>query len=488
MMTGPVLMLPHNTEVSVSEKAGLAFWMGQVVEQYDRVAANFAPEPVHDLRVALRRCRSIAGGLRSFDPSPGWEQMRKEGGRLFKQLGELRDTQVMIGRMMSPDAPQDEAARMLLEHLCSREADLRERAAAALSSFDRKKWVARTARLSKRAALIPLNGGAFLHLAQERWHEAYWLHRQALRNRSHIGFHRLRIGLKKFRYTVENFLPTLYDEWDHDLRSLQDLLGEMNDLHVLHGTAIEIHAVQDRPTRRLWRSWIEGETSHRLDCYRRIMIGRDSLWRRWRALLPQGEQLKSAAMERLETWAFFRDPDCRRSRRVAQLALQLYEGLASQNLPGMTGTEEKSRAILRAAALLHAVEAPGGKKIRKEPHRIVARLQPLLGWEKEDFRVITCVVHYHRGALPAPGKPDLLSLTEDRRRLATILSGILRLAVAFAASRQAAQMHLQIDKSGEILVIRATGYDKYTRLAQKLARARHHLEVTCGLPVVIRNP
>jgi hypothetical protein len=38
---------------------GLDFWMDRVVGECNRARLGFAAEPVHDLRVALRRCRSI---------------------------------------------------------------------------------------------------------------------------------------------------------------------------------------------------------------------------------------------------------------------------------------------------------------------------------------------------------------------------------------------------------------------------------------------
>ena len=73
------------------KKSGLAFWMQRVLEECDRAALNFAPDPVHDLRVALRRCCSIADGIAAIDPDPRWKDMKKAGKRLFRRLGELRD-------------------------------------------------------------------------------------------------------------------------------------------------------------------------------------------------------------------------------------------------------------------------------------------------------------------------------------------------------------------------------------------------------------
>ena len=485
--TRRILPEKYTDEDAAAEKTGIGFWMERVASECDRVTFDLAPDAVHDLRVALRRCRSIAEGFRSFDPSPEWRRMRKESGRLLKKLGELRDIHVMAEWMKNPGAPRDAAHRLLLDHISGREDELKKAAAAALGSFDRRKWAAWAARLSRRSTRIPPEGNVFRHLALERWNEACSLHRQALRNRSHIGFHRLRIGLKKFRYTVENFLPGLHREWGADLRDLQDLLGEMHDLHVLVQTAIDIHAIQSRTSRDPWNSWIKGEIGQRLDRYRRNMTGENSMWKLWRAALPQGEQLKSAAIERLETWASFRDPHSKRSMRVVRLALQLHDGLASQNLLG-NAAPERSRAILKVAAQLHAVGATGCvRKMHKKSYRMINKLKAPVGWAPEDFKLAALVVRYHRGALPAAGHEGVRDLTEEQRQLVALLAGILRLAVAFTVSQQTEIPSFEICRSGQVLGIRASAYDKHSPLAQKLARDRYLLEIACGLPVVIQS-
>ena len=76
-------------------KLGLRAWMERVLVECDRAAAGFEADPVHDLRVALRRCRSLADGLMALDPDASWKDMKKAGRKLFQALGELRDMQVM---------------------------------------------------------------------------------------------------------------------------------------------------------------------------------------------------------------------------------------------------------------------------------------------------------------------------------------------------------------------------------------------------------
>src|ERR1700726_2970793 len=224
------------------KKAGLALWMERVLEECVRASLDFSADPVHDLRVALRRCRSIADGLRVIDPDPNWKEMKKAGRRLFRDLGELRDAQVMEEWARLLGDPNDPVTNALLQFLASREAHLKQQAATALQEFDRKQWRRWIASLPRRAARMRPGSAVFKHLALERWTEAYELHRRALRTRSQVAFHRLRIGLKRFRYIVENFLPEQHAAWKDDLKDLQDLLGEVHDLDVLWAAALQVNA------------------------------------------------------------------------------------------------------------------------------------------------------------------------------------------------------------------------------------------------------
>src|SRR5208283_4498794 len=75
---------------------GLRYWMLRVLEECEHVAADFRADPVHDLRVSLRRCRSLADGMIAMDPDREWKAMKKAGKRLFQRLGALRDVQIMM--------------------------------------------------------------------------------------------------------------------------------------------------------------------------------------------------------------------------------------------------------------------------------------------------------------------------------------------------------------------------------------------------------
>src|SRR6516162_580433 len=211
-------------------KAGLAYWAQRVLEECDKASVEFAADPVHDLRVAIRRCRSMADGFLSIDPDPAWKQMKKLGKTVFSCLGDLRDVQVMTEWVTHLSGPVDPVGQALLATLSQKETELKAAAQETLRNFDRKRWSALNARLARRTGRVPVEDLVFQHLALERWMEAHNLHRQALRNRTQVGYHQLRIGIKRFRYMCENFLPQRHEKWAKDLRDLQDALGEVHDL------------------------------------------------------------------------------------------------------------------------------------------------------------------------------------------------------------------------------------------------------------------
>src|SRR5512146_3586088 len=88
--------MPVIGNLAEGKKSGIAYWMQQVVKEAAKAGQGFDPDSVHDLRVALRRCRSMGEVLLTIDPVPDWKKMRKEGKRVFSSLGELRDCQVMM--------------------------------------------------------------------------------------------------------------------------------------------------------------------------------------------------------------------------------------------------------------------------------------------------------------------------------------------------------------------------------------------------------
>ena len=528
-----------------AKSTGLRYWMLRVLEECDNAAADFRADPVHDLRVSLRRCRSLADGMIAMDPDREWKAMKKAGRSLFQRLGDLRDVQIMmewidklnmaVSAAPEPGGQSPEAgaalaeleeaagtasvhdpAKALLQILKVRETEHKQEARKALEEFDRKQWREWSDSLPQRAARIRPGSAVFKHLALERWTAARELHNTAIRNRSQVAFHTLRIGIKRFRYIVENFLPEEHKLWSNDLKHMQDLLGEVHDLDVLWATAVSCHVFHDEPSRQIWHARIVEERTKRIDEYRGRTVGPDSLWTAWRAGLPQGKQIHEIATRRMKLWAKALDPDFAHAERVARLALELYDGLIRSGLLPRTedGSEpqnsvpDDARFSLYIAALLHDVgKAKGNKGHHKESLELIKKHDPPLGWKAESMAQAAIVARFHCGALPTTSHKALRDLLPDAQKNIIRLAAILRLANAFDSAHDGHIRRAKIENAdsrkrrsngflrkppllgkNEALVIAAEGYSDGTPTAQAIAAERYLLETVLRRPVVVRRP
>jgi len=524
-----------------AKTTGLRYWMLRVLEECGRVASEFSADPVHDLRVSLRRCRSMADGLMAMDPDPDWKAMKKAGKQLFRSLGELRDIQIMVewidrlhpaqasvgaadppapsaakfaesadearSTKLAVSDPTDPAAHALLGILRDRESEQKHKARAALEAFDAKQWKQWSKALPQRAAHIRPGGAVFKHLALERWTAARDLHNRAMRNRSQVAFHTLRIGIKRFRYIVENFLPVEHKAWSNDLKHMQDLLGEVHDLDVLWATALACRVFPDEDSRKRWHALIIEERTRRIDEYRKTMVCPDSLWNIWRAGLPQGQQIQAIATRRIKLWAKALDPDFAHSEHVARLALELHDGLNSRGLLGpINGAAADLRSSLYLAALLHDVgKAKGDKGHHKASLDLIRSHGNPLGWQPETMQRAAVVARFHCGALPTRSHKMLRDLLPDEQKIIIRMAAVLRLANALDAAHDGHIRRIQIENArtrgprsngflrkpaglarNEALVIAAEGFVPGSPTAQAIAAERYLLETVLHRPVVVK--
>jgi len=500
----------------------------------------------------------MADGMMAMDPDPSWKAMKKAGKQLFQRLGDLRDVQIMMewienleekvkkradeqsqladeslpgttstAQAQSPASEQDHdpTAQSLVRILRARESEHKNEARLALEDFDRKQWRQWSDFLSQRAARIRPGSSVYKHLALERWTAARKLHGPALRNGASAALHRLRIGIKRFRYIVENFLPAEHQALSDDLKHMQDLLGEVHDLDVLWESANSCHAFPDEDSQNLWHSRITEERNSRIEEYRKMTTGPESLWNVWRAGLPSDKEIQEIANRRMKLWAKVLDPDFAHSERVARLSLQLYDGLNALGLLRTTGDSTSRdgkgndlRSSLSAAALLHDVgKAKGKKSHHKKTFELIKEHGTPLGWKEEDLSRAALVARFHAGTLPSRRHKSLRDLLPDEQRNVIRLSAILRLANAldFAHNGQIRTVRVEnasargLAKKGqrrpqkqrkngflprvptlpktEAVIVAAEGYLEGTSTAQAAAAERYLLEVVLRRPVMIRR-
>src|SRR5437899_8253498 len=234
------------------EHRGLSFWMDRVIKELENVRSPPEPDAVHDLRVAIRRCRSVAAVMEEVDSDPAWPAMRKVARKLFRGLGALRDAQVM-DEWVKKLAPETDPVRTYLQvSFESNEPTLQETALRVAAKFDQKSWRRLERALRQRSRLVPIGSLAAECLALERFERAKELHAKALRSEKPKPWHALRIGLKRFRYNVESRLPEHYAMWSDNLKRVQDLLGEVHDLDVLLELIRKSDFVETEDSLNLW--------------------------------------------------------------------------------------------------------------------------------------------------------------------------------------------------------------------------------------------
>ena len=478
--------MPVPSEHAKEPRAALRYWMQRVLREARLTARDPSSDSVHDLRVALRRCRSLASGLAGVDSAFSWNAVRKASRKLFRRLGELRDLQVLQEWNTRLADENDPARQSLAEVLSSREPELKDQVARSLEIFDRRQWLLWSRTLPERARRLPPDGLVAQHLALEQWEAARVLHRRALRNRNPSSWHALRIGIKRFRYTVENFLPARHAEWGEHLKRIQNLLGEVHDLDVLSTVLPEAGPVLDESAAHRWHAAIDRERTLRLDEYRVLMGGRKSLWNVWRAGLPEGERLEAAALAKLTLWASGLDPDAAHSRQVARLALELFDGLAAAGFNGTLGMP-RARVLLHAASLLHNVgRSETAKGHHKAAYRLIAGLNPPLGWSKDDLARVAVTARYHCGAEPRAKHKTYAALAPDAQSMVRTLAGILRIADALDEAHSGAVRRIEVRSNPDYLLIRAAGWEESEQNAAILGGRIHLLESALARPIIVR--
>jgi len=291
-----VSMVPSNSlATGIAEKnIGLEAWMGRALELCSKVDEDWDADKIHDLRVALRRSRAMAEGLAEVNPAPGWKKIKKSSRQLFHALGDLRDVQVEKAWIQKLGRPGDPIRRHLLGVLSRQERRHRQGAERAIEEFDRKGWRRLCRKLSAKARFFPLESVVYQRLALARLNDAVDLFQQARKKRSSFAWHRSRIGIKHFRYIVENFLPQRYEVWAEDLKRLQDLLGEVHDLDVLRAEIRKQPAGLDPAGKAQWLARIKNERQQRLEEVLSKNSAKDSPWIVWRAGFHWGHALVAA--------------------------------------------------------------------------------------------------------------------------------------------------------------------------------------------------
>ena len=471
---------------SQPEHRGLSFWMDRVIKELENASSSLDAGPVHDLRVAIRRCRSVAAVMEEVDPDPAWPAMRKAARKLFRELGVLRDAQVM-DEWVKKLAPETDPVRTHLQTAFeSNEPKLQENALRVAGKFDQKSWMRLERTLHQHSRLVPVGSLAAECLALERFESAREFHAKALRTEKPKPWHALRIGLKRFRYTVESLLPEHYAAWGDNLKRLQDMLGEIHDLDVLAEAVRKSDFLETEDSLKLWQETIARERHERIETYRQLTLGKTSLWNIWRSGLPTNGRVEAAALARLRATARAVDPHVRRTSQTSRIAVALFDALKrADSAPAFS--DVSLHRVLLAAARLHGVGNAGADKSpQKAARKFLLGLTIPPGWNNEDWELLALSVRYHRGAEPRAKDGPFSRLSAQQQSNVRALAGVLRLARALRKCGVASGAGIRAEKSTDAIVLRVPGLADDVEAAARLAAGKHLLEEYLRAPLIVK--
>jgi CHAD domain-containing protein len=220
-----------------------------IVKQEQKVLADKNPEPLHQMRVGLRRLRTALKVFKQVVilPKPARETELRD---LARVLGELRDLDVQLASLRTDYRPQlvdSEQAQLdkAIAALEQRRTNIFRNVADTLSKPRYQKlkaaydtWLADPvykplAEMSLAATLpnllTPLLSSLLLH-------PAWLIPLDTISQENSERLHDLRKVCKQARYQAEFFLPfygEAFQNWVSEIKELQGRLGELHDAQVI---------------------------------------------------------------------------------------------------------------------------------------------------------------------------------------------------------------------------------------------------------------
>jgi CHAD domain-containing protein len=263
----------------------------RLVKLHPEVLDDRDPEPLHQMRVTLRRLRT---GLVQFAPAlelPAGVSAQRLA-RSGRRLGMARDLDVLRQRLEGSLLPQlsareAEQLRPVLKRLKRERREAQGELRRALHSGRHLKLIQALQGWLREPRFTPLGQrplGEWLTEWQWPWlgnvllHPAWWIE-DGDAEAAQEPLHELRKGIKGARYRLENLLPCCGDaarSWVDRLKRAQELLGDLHDLAVLrdaieaelpHGLAHQmpgLHALLLEQRAGSWIAW-QALTPHLLD-------------------------------------------------------------------------------------------------------------------------------------------------------------------------------------------------------------------------------
>ena len=236
--------------LDVALGAALHAMYAHAMNNLEAASAGASPEGVHQLRVALRRIRSLLGVIHKVAAPSSLMDLRAEAKWLMTQLGHARNLDVFATGVLQ-EAREACGADVDFTALAGRIDVMRrqaqEQAGAAIASrrcalflIALGGWIVRRGwRDGASDEIIADFDAPARNMARRMFGKRYRSVRKKGRGFAHLdatALHQTRLSLKKLRYIAEVFQPFLANTHGNKrfakrLERLQDAFGRYNDLH-----------------------------------------------------------------------------------------------------------------------------------------------------------------------------------------------------------------------------------------------------------------
>lgn len=190
------------------------------------------------------------------------------------------------------------------------------------------------------------------------------------------------------------------------------------------------------------------------------------------------EQIVRAAIDLGNKFNF----DETHARHVANLARQLFEQLQPEHQ-----LASRYELLVYVAGLLHEIGLVVSDRAMHKHTMYLIQNSELFGMSQKDMLLVALVARYHRRASPRPTHPGYSTLSRYDRILVTKLAAILRVAVALDDSRSQRIQTLQVERSGEKLVISLPGVEDLSLEQLAIKQNGNLFQETFGKAVLLRK-
>lgn len=223
------------------------------LRRYWAKAMRLEAEPIHQMRIGVRRLRAVLRVFESTVADAAWASELDTSGRwLAHALGTVRDLDVLRARLRSATDPRDRRALLPLERILE---ERHREAQAAMKLALRSLLFAELERQLQAGSLSPAvtlrADASVLELVATDVRDA-WKRLSRSASRLKVGdeataFHDVRKMAKRLRYATESIADELPPErresarmFLKQLKKLQEALGELQDSHVAAQTVEHI--------------------------------------------------------------------------------------------------------------------------------------------------------------------------------------------------------------------------------------------------------